>query len=233
MAESRLSVSDKLLLAAYRCEQSGKQPFTAEDLVVSAWQCFPDTFGLKGYADARGKLLYPDSNRVFAEIMGSKPIRKRGLLVKTGRKLYELTGSGRSLASRLGVANASEDRVEVGGKVGLDRRLEAELRRLLSSRAAQKVDNEQVDTLTFHNACVFWRITPQSSAIELRGRHSDLEDVLRRLREGIRAGGRLEHGGPVVSPSSVDLLEKTHLVLTERFSDEVRTILGRTDQRRR
>jgi len=233
MAHNRLSVTEKLLVAAHRCETEGKCPFTAEDLVVSAWQCFPDAFGLKGYVDSEGQMLYPDSNRVFAEIMGSKPVRKRGFLVKVGQKLYELTGSGRNLAARLDAREMIGGPAGKNGKVGLDRKLEAEFRRLLSSKAAQKVDNKQIDSITFHDACVFWGITPQSSAIELLGRHGDLEDTLSRLRERIQSTGRLEHGGPLVSPVSVDLLEKTHQVLKERFSNEVQTILTRTDQRRR
>jgi hypothetical protein len=92
-----LSVSEKLLLAAHTLEQQGKQLFSAEDLVVAAWRAFPLTFGLRGHADAAGTPAHPDSNRVFAEIMGSKPIRKKGLLVKTGTKMYSLTESGRLL----------------------------------------------------------------------------------------------------------------------------------------
>jgi len=233
MTRDRFSVSDKLLLAAYTCEQAGKSPFTAEDLVVSAWRAFPDTFGLKGYASADGRLCYPDSNRVFAEIMGSKPIRKRGLLVKVGEKLYELTETGRALASRLGLADGLDATTAPVGKAGLDRRLEGELRRLLSTRAVQKVDNAQVDALTFHDACIFWGITPQSSAIELQGRQSSFSDVVGRLRKGLGEGGRLEHRGPVISPTSVDLLERTHRALNERFAYELRTILERTDERRR
>src|SRR2546426_1543885 len=83
-----LSVPDKLLLAAYHLEETGRRPFSAEDLVVAAWRQFPDTFSLAGYRGSDdGQLLYPDSNRVFAEIMGTKPIRKRGLLIKVGNKM--------------------------------------------------------------------------------------------------------------------------------------------------
>ena len=95
------NIIEKLLLSAYELELDGKKPFTAEDLVVSSWQNFPDAFGLQGYRDSEGNLLHPDSNRVFAEIMGSKPIRKRGLLIKVGVKQYQLTEAGEELARLL------------------------------------------------------------------------------------------------------------------------------------
>lgn len=66
------SILEKLLIAAFELEEKGHKPFSAEDIVVASWQKFPDAFGLAGYQDR-----YPDSNRVFAEIMGSKPIRKK------------------------------------------------------------------------------------------------------------------------------------------------------------
>src|SRR5918911_2824096 len=99
--KDQLSVSEKLLLAAYDLEENSRRPFSAEDLVVSAWRKFPDTFGLAGYRGGDGELSYPDSNRVFAEIMGSKPIRKRGLLTKVGSKMYSLTEAGRDHARLL------------------------------------------------------------------------------------------------------------------------------------
>ena len=95
-----LSVSDKLLLAAHGIGGDVRRTFTAEELVVAAWRRFPDVFGLAGHPDERGLPLYPDSNRVFAETMGCKPIRKKGYLVKTGAKTYRLTEAGCAEAVR-------------------------------------------------------------------------------------------------------------------------------------
>ena len=76
----QLTVPEKLLIAALEARKSSAT-FTAEDLVVSAWQLYPDTFGLSGYADQ-----YPDSNRVLTNIMGSKGMRGKGWLRKVGAK---------------------------------------------------------------------------------------------------------------------------------------------------
>jgi len=229
----QLNVCDKLLLAAFRCEEEGKTPFSAEDLVISAWRCYPNTFGLSGYHDGTGRPAYPDSNRVFAEIMGSKPIRKRGLLVKVGRKMYQLTETGRSLARGLPTAAGEADSGDLGAKVRLGRKLVAELRRLIGSRAVQKTDNGQTESLTFHDACVFWGITPRSSAIELEGRHANLTGTIAAARHVLETGAsRLEHGGQPVSDETLALLERTHAALLERFSAEIDMIMKRRDQRR-
>src|SRR5262245_26355120 len=96
-----LKVHEKLLLAAADLTDEGKQTFSAEDLVVAAWRRDPNTFGLAGYLDGDGRPLYPNSNRVFAEIMGSKPIRAQGLLMKSGTKMFRLTEAGVQRAAML------------------------------------------------------------------------------------------------------------------------------------
>src|SRR5215468_252076 len=91
-----MTVPEKILLAAHQLEKQGQSPFSAEALIVAAWQQFPRTFGLKGYADQ-----YPDSNKVLSSIMGVKGLARRGWLVKMGQKLYALTREGRSIVRRV------------------------------------------------------------------------------------------------------------------------------------
>jgi hypothetical protein len=229
-----LSVIEKLLIAADSLEQVGQTPFTAEDLVVAAWRQYPATFGLRGHLDELGRPAYPDSNRVFAEIMGSKPIRKRGLLVKVGTKLYKLTESGRDLARRL-----EQTQKEMGApkqettKSNLSRDLEQELQRLLAARAVQKTSGGHLDTVTFHDACVFWGITPRSSAIELHGRLANAANVIEAARSVVREGtAQFQHGGKRFSCESLDLLERVHQGLQDKFKRELGTIGKRLDQRK-
>ena len=91
MAQKTFSIEDctvpeKILLAAHQLEENGQSPFTAEALIVVAWQKYPKTFGLKGF-----DTQYPDSNKVLASIMGEKGLARRGWLSKAGQKLYTLT----------------------------------------------------------------------------------------------------------------------------------------------
>ena len=138
---NQLTVPDKLLLAAYGLEQTGTSPFSAEDLVVSAWRKFPDTFGLAGYRGGAGGLSFPDSNRVFAEIMGSKPVRKSGMLAKVGSKMYQLTEAGRDHA-RLLLNQSEGSKVE---KAALARGTEQELKRLFAAKAVEKIKNNRLE----------------------------------------------------------------------------------------
>jgi hypothetical protein len=233
-SRAKLSVCDKLLLAAFRLGKDGSLPFSAEDLVVAAWREFPNTFGLSGHNDSNDVPLYPDSNRVFAEIMGSKPIRQRGLLVKVGEKMYKLTGTGRDLAARLDAAAVEGGESNIGdAKATLPRSIMVTLKKLLSSRAVQKYAKGQVSELTFHDACLFWGITPQSSAIEMVGKRKDLEGQIEAARRYLQGGPmRFQHGGDVLSSETLDMLEGTHKALLARHATEILTIMGRTDQRK-
>ncbi|MBW1998608.1 MAG: hypothetical protein JRJ29_11660 [Deltaproteobacteria bacterium] len=222
---NRLNVSDKLLLAAYDLEQSSQRPFSAEDLVVAAWKRFPDAFGLAGYGS-----LHPDSNRVFAEIMGSKPIRKQGLLIKVGKKMYQLTDAGREharlLLDRVGVVSAIE-------KADLFREVKQELKRLFSSKAAEKFRNGRLAELTFHDACSFWGISPRSSAIELEGRINKFNRNLDSARKAVREKTvSFEHGGQVFSETDLDNLLEIHHELLKRFQTEIEIISERRDERK-
>ena len=73
------TVPEKILLAAFQLEEQGQSPFSAESLIVTAWQKYPRTFGLKGYDEQ-----YPDSNKVLASIMGEKGLAAPRLVEQAG-----------------------------------------------------------------------------------------------------------------------------------------------------
>lgn len=217
------SISEKLLIAAHYLEEQGRKTFSAEDLVVAAWQNFPDAFGLAGYK------IYPDSNRVFAEIMGSKPVRKRGFLVKVGEKKYQLTEAGREFSRALS-ARSSESSVE---KAGLARETKEKFKRLLASKAVEKFRNGRAEDLTFYDACAFWSISPRSSAIEFRiqlENFNEIVDIARRAVQGDAAS--LEHGGRVYSIRDLDDLQALHNTMFNKFEREIKIIMERKDERK-
>ena len=226
--KTNLSVHEKLLLTAYALGEEGRGSFSAEDLVVRAWQEFPDTFGLAGYRNPEAGASYPDSNRVFAEIMGSKPIRKRGFLAKVGEKMYQLTEAGREEARML-----TKRKEEPGiSKISLSRELQNRLRALLACKAADKYRNGRLEDITFHDACNFWRISPRSSAIEMQGRLANLKMVLETSRDAIRNGAAtFEHSGDAFTSSDVEVLMEMDRGLQEKFRDQMGIIAQRTDER--
>src|ERR1035438_1248354 len=201
MTEHKLSVADKLVVAAHKLTISGKSPFTAEDLVVAAWRAYPDTFGLPGYADADGRSMYPDSNRVFAEIMGTKPVRERWYLVKVGNKLYQLTEAGTHYAGGL---QSQAVGIE---KIGLARNLKDELERLLKAKATDKFKTERIDEITFYDACGFWKISARSTAIDFTGRYNNIEKILASAKTATQGKSIvLQHGGEAITLNDVNNL---------------------------
>lgn len=226
--KDQFNIVEKLLIAAFNLEKKGKRPFTAEDLVVSAWENFPDAFGLAGYQKENGELLYPDSNRVYAEIMGSKPIRKRGFLVKVGQKMYQLTEAGKQHTQLL----LNRGRKESIKKIGLSREIERELKRLITSKAVDKVKNNRIEDFTFYDACTFLGISPRSSAIELEGRLNNFHKIIELTKKSMRGKEvTFEHGTETFGIKEMNLLKKVYKVIREKFHTELETISKRTDER--
>jgi pyruvate/2-oxoglutarate dehydrogenase complex dihydrolipoamide acyltransferase (E2) component len=88
---AELTTVKKILVAAAQLDQE-KDTFTAEDLIVCAWQKYPESFGLNGYRDS-----HPDSNRVLSKLMGSVGLCSRGWLEQVSTKTYRMTAAGRKL----------------------------------------------------------------------------------------------------------------------------------------
>ncbi len=89
-----MSRSEQILLAAAALEAKGQSPFSAEALIVAAWEFNPTAFGLRGYPQ------FADSNRVLSLLMGHGGLVHGGMLQRMGPKLYALTGLGRTAARR-------------------------------------------------------------------------------------------------------------------------------------
>lgn len=224
-----LTVQEKLLLAASDLEAQGKARFSAEDLVVAAWQRDPEAFGLAGYPDEEtGRPKFPNANRVFVEIMGSKPLRKQGLLVKAAPKTFALTEAGRQRAAQV----SSRDGGRTSVKASLPRETIRELQKLLSSRAVKKYLDGRRDDITFTDAAGFWGISARSSAMEFSGKTGHVEATLRSAAEHAAKGPiALKHGDSPLDVRDVNRLLELHKEMLERFSNEISYIKKRTDER--
>jgi hypothetical protein len=233
-AKPNLTVHEKLLLAAAGLEANGAKTFTAEDLVVAAWRLDPETFGLSGHLDEGGRPAYPNSNRVFVEIMGSKPIRKQGLLAKAGTKTFRLTESGHQ---RVEALRASEITGTAGtpapdAKVAFGRETARKLQKLLGTRAVEKMRSGRRDEITFTDAASFWGITPRSSAMAFQGRLGDVEGILRAAEDASRDRPiRFEHGGRPYTHSDIEALQSLHQSMLEDFAAQIALIRRRRDER--
>lgn len=221
---------DRIVVAAKQLEDSGKRTFSAEDLVVAAWQNFPDVFGLSGYLDGSGTPMYPNSNRVYAEIMGSKPVRKMGLLRKVGSKMYRLTEAGRQRAN-----GAAEQPLQgTTEKLAFAREQIDQIRRLFESRAAEKIRAEKLDDVSFFDACGFWGLSAHSRANALWSKFADIEALLDAAEQSL--GDKKEittrHGSITLRGEDIARLRHAHTILQERFQEDLEIIKKRTDERK-
>ncbi len=216
------TVPEMILLAAWDLEQQGQSPFSAETLIVTAWQKFPRAFGLKGYADQ-----YPDSNKVLASIMGTKGLARRSLLVKMGQKLYALTREGRTIVRDL-LQEEEVEEPEPTETVRLERDEEKFLLGLLASTAVQKYDEGRRQELTFADACRFWGITENLHGEALDARLEKLQRGLADLKRLLGKARAVLPGGRSVGPDEVAQVCQVHAYLEERFSRHLTLLRNRT-----
>ena len=223
-----LTIAEKLLLAALRVREKEKT-FSAEDLVVCAWEMFPDSFGLAGYSDK-----HPDSNRVLTNIMGSKGMRGKGWLRKVGPKQYRLTSKALSDGAQLlDFVSESPSGAETALRAELDRKTTAEMSRLVGTRAAQRIIEGEEEEINFAAACSFWDITVRSNARTLEVRLNDiavlLAEALKLAEASDGRGFRLI--GQDLTEEGVRALVCGNSWLQEAFSRELNVIRRRTDER--
>ena len=155
------------LLRAAKQLSARSPSFSAEDLVVTAWQMDKQTFGLSGF-----KEQYPNSNKVLVTIMGSKGLVQRGYLRREAAKLYSLTPEGIALIP-----------TPPARKSELTKDQEKHLYQLLNSAAADWFNTGQAKQITFADALKFWNITQQSDPEQVTTRLAAVDTLLVKLAE--------------------------------------------------
>jgi hypothetical protein len=223
-AAVEFTVPEKILLAAHQLDQQGQSPFSAEALIVAAWQQFPRAFGLKGYADQ-----YPDSNKVLTSIMGEKGLARRGWLVKMGQKLYAMTRDGKHAVRRL--LQQESEPAEPAPTTRLRPELERQLISLLDSTAVQKFEERRKNELTFADACRFWNVTENMRGDALDNQFNKFDKELIEL-ERIIAVNEIElSNGRMVNPGDIRVLRNIHHYMEDRFSRHLNLLRSRSSAR--
>jgi hypothetical protein len=221
---NEFTVPEKILLAADQLEKQGQSPFSAEALIVAAWQQFPRTFGLKGYADQ-----YPDSNKVLSSIMGVKGLARRGWLIKMGQKLYALTREGRSIVRR--VMQQDDEPAPTGGTVRLNRDHERFLLSLFETSAVQKFEENRKSELTFADACRFWGISETMKGEQLDAKLSHFVQTLGELDRMLANGDAEVTGGRIISAGDLRVLNNIHRYMEDRFGRHLNLLRSRSGRR--
>jgi hypothetical protein len=219
------TLPEKILLAAHQLEEAGQSPFSAEALIVSVWQAYPVTFGLKGYAEQ-----YPDSNKVLSSIMGEKGLARRGWLVKVGQKLYTLSRDGKLVVRRLlhGEEPAPAPRSSsTSSAIHVPKDQDKLLNTLFGTTALEKFLEGRKQEWTFGDACRFWNITENLAAEVLDSRLDHLTAVLADLERQIGTSNAVLSNGRSVSVEDVAQLYEVHSQLSTRFSRHLTLLRNR------
>ncbi|HWG45115.1 MAG TPA: hypothetical protein VN688_20260 [Gemmataceae bacterium] len=215
------TVPEKILLAAFQLEEQGQSPFSAEALIVSAWQEYPRTFGLKGYDEH-----YPDSNKVLASIMGEKGLTRRGWLSKPGQKLYTLTHDGRRVVRRL-LQGDDQPVTKSDRPVKLSRDHDKLLQGLFVASAYEKFREGRQQELTFADACRFWSITENLSGDALDGRLDHLRVALAEIERQVGLGSTNLGDGHNITCDDIGQISGIHSHLLQRFSRHLTLLRNR------
>ncbi len=224
-AVAELTVSQKIILAAFHLEEQGNTPFSAEALIVAAWKESPNTFGLKGFTEQ-----YPDANRVLACIMGERGLARRGWLVKMGQKLYTLSRQGREEARRVLEGDDSPlPKRRALAQIKVPKDLENHLVNLLNAKAVRLYKTGMKREITFIDAQNFWGL-----ADSIHGEAVD--EALARLPSALEEVEKLVIGetvelssGMVASQEDLKTLAAVHRFLQESFA---RNLAQQRDRRR-
>jgi hypothetical protein len=215
------TLPEKILLAASHLEEQGQSPFSAEALIVSAWQKYPRTFGLKGFEE-----LYPDSNKVLAMIMGEKGLPGRGWMAKVGQKQYSLTRDGRQVVRKLMLGEEVPPLTAPRDVARLDRQQDLLVQQLLASIAYQKLTEGRHNDWTFSDACRFWAIGERTgSAVDER--LDELQAQLTQIEKVLKRGNVTLGNGREMTSAEASQLVDLHAQLEQRFTRHLTLLRSR------
>jgi hypothetical protein len=224
---AELTTSQKILLAAYHLEEQGQTPFSAEALIVAAWQENQRTFGLKGFADQ-----HPDSNRILSCIMGEKGLAKRGWLAKMGQKLYSLTRKGRDEVQHIksGGSKTPTKRATAAKptRYKVPRDQEKSLMTLFGAVAVKRFQEGLKREITFGDACKFWNITESMRSDEIEEHIDKVTTTLVDVGEMIEGSSVELSNGRSVSQEDLDSLNEVQDYLKEQFSRHLTLLRNRS-----
>jgi hypothetical protein len=156
-----------MILAAMReVSESSTKLCAYEDIVVKAWELFPQEFGLRGYVDR-----FPDSSDLHKPLYG--PLKREGL-VRVQNKKFGLTDRGLGITNDLREPTKADSRT--GARVRRDQLIEID--RLAKKAAVQLVREERMSELLDTDLYDFYGVTVRTKAADFEGRIRTVDDAI-------------------------------------------------------
>lgn len=197
----------KLIEAMYRLMPEEPRMVTYEDIVVKAWEMYPDDFGLRGYSDR-----YPDASDIHKPLYNVLKSRGWAKTGPPGQKKFALTPLGWE-GARLRFGQGPRQQAESGR---LSRISQQELQHLRSTIAVKYFMSGSTAELLDTDFYDFYRTSVRAKAQEFEGR---LASVKSALAEGLAKD----------APAAKEL-SLVDEFLRERFASLVR---AKTDRKRK
>ena len=138
-----------------------------EDIVVRAWQLFPQEFGLRGYVD-----LYPDASDLHKPLYG--PLKRDGY-VRVQNKKFGLTDSGLAVAQEITQPPADES-PDGKGRVRRDQLIEIE--KLCKKAAVGLVQQGPSEELLDTDLYDFYSVTVRTKPADFAGRIATVDRAI-------------------------------------------------------
>lgn len=229
-----LTVRQKILLAAVECSASNER-FTTDDLVLRAWQLYPESFSLGGTANA-----HPDSNRVLAKLAGTEGLRGLGWIELVDTSTYRVTRRGHKVAEQLRAASAPTPELRALAPVDTSkRRSKTRLQKGPATEPTKaSVTDEDITAvrwgersialrkflrgspLAFADASAFWGLTARTS--NAKQRVADVGARFERVAHLFEGAGAIDPRLPPLS-TCYGLLN-LHRLMLARFARELEAL---------
>ena len=195
---------EKILVAMH--ELAGGTGFIKyEDIVVKAFQMFPDEFALRGYPQ------YPDSSDIHKPLYGV--LKKQGL-IRSANKTFALTALGVERAQRL-MAHAGKAIDQPRSADRLTRAEEGEVERVVKSPALKLFVEGQRDRILDTDFYAVFGCTVRTPKNDFIGRVTATKNAIRQAK-------KLGKPEPKTAKLMLELLD----YLDHRFKTEITGKVG-------
>lgn len=173
MANNQISLSrgEKILYTLYKLSGKSRKSIRYEDIVVKAFETYPDDFHLKGYPQ------FPESGDLV-----HKPLydfKKKGLLV-AGNKMFALTEKGLVAAERIESAVTGKT---VSNTERVTRDIENEVTRITKTPGFGLFVNGESDNIVDTDFFEYIGVTVRTPKNDFIGRLNTVTDVVKATKD--------------------------------------------------
>lgn len=218
MKDKNLTLNEKVLIAVLLISGGEvNKKFTAEDIIVKAWEEDRHAFGLRGHEEE-----HPDSNIIYTKLDGKDGLVNKGYLKKVGDRTYTLSEAGASIAARLSSADEST-------QLKATRSLQEAIIKILNHPVFRDWLSDNNKPTRFRDAGWFWGIAPGTPKKVVEERLRYVEQILSEAKNMLKETGKKEiieqRGKVLFNGKDIDLCLKFHNTLKERFKKEIEILL--------